>query len=154
MTPPKPMMAPTIDPEAIFAELRANEAQWQRRAIEAQAQAAHAYARLLDIAETSDTGQASRVAKFLAGTFNGQAHPFDLFDLAGIKIGGNYVDALNSDDLVVAQAGVSNGRWRVRDNMPGTREFCPTVRLTHQTVSAMGVDCQKMLGGVADRARQ
>ena len=39
------MMAPTIDPEAIFAELRANEAQWQRRAVEAQAQAAHAIAR-------------------------------------------------------------------------------------------------------------
>ena len=105
MTLPKPMVAPTIDPEVIFAELRANEAQWQRRAVEAQAQAAHAYARLLDIAETSDTGQASRVAKFLAGTFNGQAHPFDLFDLRSL-------DVPISDDMLLCLDAL---RWAKAD---------------------------------------
>ena len=33
-----------------------------------------------------DTGQASRVAKFLASTFNGRAHPFDLFDLRSLDV--------------------------------------------------------------------
>ena len=81
MTLPKPRVAPEIDLQAIFAEQRAADEAWQRRAVEVQAKAAHAFARLLEIAETSDTGQASRIAKFVAGTFNGRAYPYDLFDL-------------------------------------------------------------------------
>lgn len=86
MTQRKHLATTPIDPEAIFAELQANEAQWLQRATEAQAQAAHAYSRLLNIAETRDSGQASRVAKFLASTFNGVAHPFNLFDLRSLDV--------------------------------------------------------------------
>lgn len=105
MTLPKPQAAPDIDSDAILDELLANEALWQRRAVEAQAQAAHAYARLLDIAETSDTGQASRVAKFLAGTFNGRTHPFDLFDLRSL-------DVPISDDMLLCLDAL---RWAKAD---------------------------------------
>ena len=69
-----------------MTQLQINEAEWQRRANEVQAQAAHAYARLLGIAETSETGQAGRVAKFVASTFNGVAHPFDPFILRTLDV--------------------------------------------------------------------
>lgn len=45
-------------------------------------------------------------------------------------VGGNYVEALDPEEQVVATISVPVGRWRVRDNMPGTSDFCPTVRLT------------------------
>lgn len=86
------------------------------------------------------TSQYARRAGFLYEWLTGKQ-----LNLEGIKVGGNYVDAMNADDLVVAQASSANGRWRVRDNMPGTREFCPTVRLTAQAKAAMSVNCQKML---------
>jgi hypothetical protein len=76
----------SIDRTALFAELRAKDAEWQRRATEVQAQAAHAYARLIELAETSDTGQASRIANFVASTFNGRAFPFDLFELRSLDV--------------------------------------------------------------------
>jgi Fic family protein len=98
-------------------------------------------AELVEWITSEPTSQYAKRAGFLYEWMTGS-----VLDLAGAKVGGNYVDALSSEDMVVAHAGVSNGRWRVRDNMPGTREFCPTVRLTNQTVAAMGVDCQKMLG--------
>jgi hypothetical protein len=40
---------------------------------------------------------------------------------------GNYVDALNADEFVVGTT-VNNSRWRVRDNLPGNRDFCPVIR--------------------------
>lgn len=86
------------------------------------------------------TSQYARRAGFLYEWLTGK-----VLNLDSIKVGGNYVDALNGADQVVAQAGAVNGRWRVRDNMPGTQEFCPTVRLTAQAKAAMDVNCQKML---------
>lgn len=55
--------------------------QWEERAMTAQRLAAQAYARLLDLAERHDSGQAHRVAKFLASTLDGTAFPYDLFEL-------------------------------------------------------------------------
>jgi len=40
---------------------------------------------------------------------------------------GNYVDALNPEDYFVGAA-INNRRWRVRDNLPGTCDYCPTIR--------------------------
>lgn len=45
-------------------------------------------------------------------------------------LGGNYVDALDSDTHLVAARSANIRRWRVRDNMPGTREFCPIIQRT------------------------
>lgn len=42
--------------------------------------------RLVRLAERSDTGQARRVAMFLAACFNGDDYPFDLFDLRALDV--------------------------------------------------------------------
>lgn len=66
---------------------------YQQRAIAAQASAAHAYARLLSLAEDRDSGQVRRIAGFLASTFNGQVFPFDRYELRA-------VDVAISDDML------------------------------------------------------
>lgn len=58
---------------------------------------------------------------------------------------GKYVDVLDPETLVCASSTALNARWRVRDNMPGTPDFCPTVRLTPASKEAMRLDCQAML---------
>lgn len=89
------------------------------RSQKATSQAERAYARLLKIAEQGDSGQARRVAAFIAGTFNGRTFPFDLFELRA-------VDAGISDDMLCcldalrwARADlytlVPNGEARVRE---------------------------------------
>lgn len=47
---------------------------------------AQAFARLLQLAETRDSGQIPRIARFLASTYNGQAFPLDPFDLRAVDI--------------------------------------------------------------------
>jgi hypothetical protein len=60
--------------------------EWESRALQAQARAAQAYLRLVELAERHDSGQAARVARFLASTFNGAALPFDLFELRALDV--------------------------------------------------------------------
>ena len=60
--------------------------QWQLRASAAQAKAAHAFERLLLLAESRNSGQIQVVAQFLASTYNGQAFPFDLFELRRVDV--------------------------------------------------------------------
>jgi hypothetical protein len=55
--------------------------EWNERALAAQRAAAQAFARLLKIAETSDSGQANRIAKFIASCWNGLGFPYDVFEL-------------------------------------------------------------------------
>jgi hypothetical protein len=69
-------------------------ATWAQRATKAQAAAAQAYARLLHLAESSDSGQVRRVAQFIASTYDGAAFPFDLFELRTL-------DVAISDDMLV-----------------------------------------------------
>ena len=47
---------------------------------------AQAFARLLKLAETRDSGQIPRIARFLAATHNGQAFQLDLFELRAVDI--------------------------------------------------------------------
>lgn len=61
-------------------------ARWEARAVEAQRKAAQACARLLNLAETRDSGQIRTVAQFLASTFNGAEFPLDLFDLRTLDV--------------------------------------------------------------------
>jgi hypothetical protein len=77
--------------------------EWQRRASEAQGKAAHAYARLLSLAERGDSGQVRRIAQFLAGTYDGKAFPFDLFEL-------RMVDVTISDDMLACLDALRWGR--------------------------------------------
>jgi hypothetical protein len=45
-----------------------------------------AFARLLKLAETQDSGQIPRIARFLAATYNGRAFPFDPFELRAVDL--------------------------------------------------------------------
>ena len=80
-------------------------ATWQARAQQATSDGAHAFARLLTLAESGDTGQQRRVALFLASTFNGRAFPFDLFELRA-------VDVDISDDMLCCLEAL---RWGTSD---------------------------------------
>ena len=79
------------------------EQAWADRAQRAQAQAAQALERLLRLTETSDSGQIGRVARFIASTYNGQAFPFDPFDLRS-------VDVAISDDMLTCLDALRWGR--------------------------------------------
>lgn len=59
---------------------------FEARSHQATKRAGQSYARLLKIAESSDTGQARRVAGFVASTFNGRRFPFDLFELRAVDV--------------------------------------------------------------------
>ena len=59
---------------------------WEARAQQAQAKAAQAYLRLIELAERHETGQSARVACFLASTFNGALYPLDLFELRALDV--------------------------------------------------------------------
>jgi len=48
-----------------------------------------------------------------------------------------YVDALEPERYWTAKQGVNIQRWRVRDNMPGTKEYCPMVLLSDAVRSAV-----------------
>jgi hypothetical protein len=69
------------------------QSEWADRAQKAQAAAAHAYERLLRLAERHDSGQASTVACFVASVFDGQTFALDPFDL-------RMVDIAISDDML------------------------------------------------------
>lgn len=56
------------------------------RSDDATRKGAQAFARLLHLAETRDSGQIPRIARFLAATYNGQAFQLDLFELRAVDI--------------------------------------------------------------------
>lgn len=57
-----------------------------RRARASTGSGAAAFSRLLHLAETRDSGQVRRVAQFIAGTYNGQSYPFDLYELRAVDV--------------------------------------------------------------------
>lgn len=58
---------------------------------------------------------------------------------------GNYVDALDPAAYLVAGKAINVPRWRVRDNMPGTREFCPIVFRSPAVIAIADYDAAKAL---------
>lgn len=59
--------------------------------------------------------------------------------------GGNYVDAINEIDYFTASESLNNQRWRVRDNLPGSPDFCPTLHRSPAVTAAEQYDCSKAL---------
>lgn len=88
-----------------FDEIDRQQREWDARARAAQASAAQAYARLLALAESRDSGQVRRVVRFLASTYNGEVFPFDLFELRA-------VDVSISDDMLACLDAL---RWAKAD---------------------------------------
>lgn len=67
------------------------------------------------------------------------------------EIAGGYIDVIDDQKLVAASPGCSvpYRRWRVRDNLPGTRFFCPVIRKTHELQQAMAVDVPALIHELA-----
>lgn len=59
---------------------------YRQRASAAQGPASQAFARLLALAEHQNSGQIRSVVLFLASTYNGQAFPFDPFNLRSVDV--------------------------------------------------------------------
>ena len=73
------------------------------RIAEATARGGHAFARLLVLAETQDSGQVRTVARFIASTYNGGVVAFDLFGLRGL-------DEAFGDDMLACLDALRWGR--------------------------------------------
>ena len=84
-------------------EIEAALDEYQTRSRAASATGAHAFARLLRMAEERNSGQITRVVRFLAATYNGQAFPLDLFELRA-------VDVAISDDMLLCLDALRWGR--------------------------------------------
>lgn len=60
---------------------------------------------------------------------------------------GNYIDALDPE-LYLVGAPTNCPRWRVRDNLPGNRDYCPIVRRTPAIQAAEIYDLPGKLAGL------
>jgi hypothetical protein len=98
----------------------------------------------VDWLASEPTGQYARRAGFLYEFLIGQKLPCDAAKA------GSYVDALPTEKLVTATAEHAplNHRWRIRDNLPGTRHFCPMIRKTSSVQEAMRLDVPELLRGL------
>ncbi|MDB5998493.1 MAG: hypothetical protein JWP52_192 [Rhizobacter sp.] len=85
------------------------------------------------------TGQYARRGCFFYEFLTGRRLAF-----SGV-VTGNYVTALDEAAYVTAAHPVNNPRWRVRDNLPGTRDYCPTVLRTERVLAAEQYDCTRHL---------
>ncbi len=94
------------------------------------------------------TGQYARRAGFFYEYLTGLALNFP-----GV-IAGNYVDALDGAAYLTAPRPINNPRWRVRDNLPGSRAFCPIVLRTERVQQAERYDCTQRLAGASGGVRQ
>lgn len=88
------------------------------------------------------TGQYARRAAFLYEWLTG-----DLLQ-APERLGGNYVDAIDDTKLFAASTDkvVKIQRWRMNDNLPGTRHFCPTLVKTDAAAQAANLDVRQLFG--------
>lgn len=88
------------------------------------------------------TGQYARRAAFLYEWLTGSA--LDVPE----RLGGNYVDAIDDAKLVAASPDrvTKVPRWRINDNLPGTRHFCPIVVKTEAVRHAGGLDVSTLFG--------
>ena len=85
--------------------------EYQTRSRAASATGAQALARLLRLAEERNSGQITRVVRFLAATYNGQAFPLDLFELRA-------VDVAISDDMLQCLDALRWGRADLYTRVP------------------------------------
>jgi hypothetical protein len=87
------------------------------------------------------TGQYSRRACFFYEWLTGK-----MLSYPGVT-SGNYVDALD-EDLYFTGESKNNTRWRVRDNLPGNKEYCPLVFRTEYIRKAEEYNLAEKLTGL------
>lgn len=109
-------------------------------------------ARLFEVVAVADleawvaaepTGQYARRAGFFYEYLTGRKLAFP-----GVSAG-NYVAALDQDAYLTASRSLNNPRWRVRDNLPGSRDYCPLVLRTERVRQAEQYDCAQRLADLA-----
>ena len=88
------------------------------------------------------TGRYARRAGFLYEYLSGRRLAFP-----GVTAG-NYVAALDAAAYLTAARPTNNARWRVRDNLPGTRAYCPLVLRTARVQQAVQYDCARNLAAL------
>uniref|UniRef100_UPI0025DBC574 Fic family protein n=1 Tax=uncultured Dechloromonas sp. TaxID=171719 RepID=UPI0025DBC574 len=88
------------------------------------------------------TGQYARRAAFLYEWLTGETL------VVPERLGGNYIDAIDDTKLVAASPDrvVKVQRWRVNDNLPGDRNFCPMVVKTDAVNRAASLDVPRLFG--------
>jgi len=59
-------------------------------------------------------------------------------------VSGNYIDLLEEDRYVTGKT-IKNSRWRINDNLLGTRGFCPIVRKTHAMNMVLEADIKAQI---------
>lgn len=108
-------------------------------------------ARLFDAAPAAEleawvaaepTGQYARRAGFFYEYLTGRR-----LDVPGVAAG-NYVTALDEQTYLTATRSTNNQRWRVRDNLPGSRDLCPTVLRTPAVRQAETYACAEHLAAL------
>ncbi len=85
------------------------------------------------------TGQYARRAGFFYEWLTGNKLAF-----GGVGVG-NYVDAIDEKFYLTATNPINNTRWRVRDNLPGTPAYCPSIYRTQTIRTAEGYDIPRHL---------
>lgn len=53
---------------------------------------------------------------------------------------GNYVDAIDAGAYLTSTSFIAVKRWRVRNNLPGTCQFCPVVSRSPEVLAAEAID--------------
>jgi hypothetical protein len=100
---------------------------------------------LLDWVADEPSGQYAKRAGFLYEWLTEQ-------ELAmKASMAGSYVDVVDSQKQVAASETLAllNGRWRVRNNLAGTRAFCPLIQKTPEAQQAMALDVPQLLQALA-----
>ena len=103
---------------ATHNEIEADLASYETRTRDATAVGAQAFARLLTLAEDEDSGQIVRIARFIAGMYNGRSFPIDPYELRAVDVDISD-DMLRSLDALrwgraALHALIPNGDARVR----------------------------------------
>ena len=94
----------------------------RRRKSEATAKGGQAAPRPLRLAEHHDSGQATRIAGFIASTYNGQVFPFDLYEL-------RMVDEAIAEDIAEAMLLCIDAlRWAQADLARGALTRSPDAK--------------------------
>lgn len=81
------------------------------------------------------SGQHSRRAGFFYEWLTGEK-----LDFPGVTVG-NYIPALPEDACLTRVRPMNVPRWRVRNNLPGTPDYCPVIRRTQKLRGAEAYDC-------------
>ena len=109
----------------------------------AKAKGGQAFLRPLDLAETQDSGQSHRIAAFLASIYNGEAFPFDLFELRTVDeaIGDDMllcIDALRWGQADLCGLVPDGERRRIGGGKGGDRQVAPQVARIARNALAAG----------------